>query len=251
MARDAAQLAEAAIIILSLPTPAACRGVLTQLAPLLAGHHVVIETSTVNASDIHAEREIIGESGAHLMDAAIIGGVAGMYEGIATLLIGADDASLAMAQPALDALTPNRMRLGDVGTGMAAKVINNAVSHAVMVVLCEAFSLATATGVDPHLLVELLERPDAGLTRPLTHRIAERALTGDFDGGMPMQAARKDSTLALNLAKDTGVPLFAIQAAHTVYEIGLGKNLGRLDYAAIATLWQEWTGRGLITSPID
>ncbi|MDY7104112.1 MAG: NAD-binding protein [Actinomycetota bacterium] len=128
---------------------------------------------------------------------------------------------------------------------MAAKVINNAVAHAVMVVLTEAGALAAANGVDGAALAELLAEADAGLVRPLTHRYAERILTGDFDGGMPTEAAREDSVLALVLAQSGGVPLFAMQASHTVYEMAVGHGLDRLDYSSIARLWEQWTGLSL------
>src|SRR6185436_15670711 len=98
-------------------------------------------------------------------------------------------------------------------------------------------SMADAAGVRPDVFAEMLSAPDAGLLRPLTHRLVERVLAGDYEGGMPMEAARKDSTLALRLAQETGVPLFAIQSAHTVYELALAAGLGREDYAAIAKLW--------------
>ena len=52
--------------------------------------------------------------------------------------------------------------------------------------------------------------------RPLTHRVMERVARDEYDGGMPLAAARKDSTLALAMAQRSGVPLFATQAAQTV-----------------------------------
>jgi 3-hydroxyisobutyrate dehydrogenase-like beta-hydroxyacid dehydrogenase len=52
-----------------------------------------------------------------------------------------------------------------------------------------------------------------------------------------MEAARKDSALALDLARSRGVPLFAMQASDSVYELALGRGLARQDYAAIASLW--------------
>ena len=141
------------------------------------------------------------------------------------------------------------LRFGDVGSGMAAKVINNAVAHAVMVILVEAGAMAAATGVAQDDLANLLADPDAGLLRPLTHRFVERVLRADYEGGMPTEAARKDSTLALALAQTSGVPLFAIQGAHTVYELAVADGLGRLDYASIARLWEAWTNHPFSTPP--
>jgi hypothetical protein len=37
------------------------------------------------------------------------------------------------------------------------------------------------------------------------------------------------------------VPLYAIQASHTPYEIAEALGMGQLDYAALATLWEQWS----------
>ena len=68
-------------------------------------------------------------------------------------------------------------------------------------------------------------------------------------GGMPLEAARKDSVLALQLAQSLGVPLFAIQASHAVYEMGVAAGYGREDYAAVARLWADW-GRPAVPSAL-
>lgn len=243
------EVAAAGTVVLSLPTPAVSRSVTETIAPLMGDGGLVIETSTVNPADVRALHDVAAPYGVRVVDAAILSGVAQMYAGTSMLLIGGADADVAAARPVLDALAGRQKHFGPLGSGMAAKVVNNAVAHAVMVVLVEAGAMATANGVSGHDLVELLVGDDAGLTRPLTHRFAERIMRGEYDGGMPTEAARKDSTLALELAQHTGVPLFAIQAAHTVYELGVNDGLGREDYASIARLWERWTGRDLKEAP--
>ena len=207
---DVRELAQSDLVVLSLPTPQASLQVLSTLAPELSKGSVVVETSTVNPDDIARQSEICAAYGVGVIDAAILSGVSQMANGVSTLLVGGTDADIDKAMPVLEALAPTVKRFGALGSGMAAKVINNAVAHAVMVVLVEAGALAAATGVDGQALVELLSGPDAGLTRPLTYRFADRILQGDYEGGMPTDAARKDSTLALALAQSTGVPLFAV-----------------------------------------
>lgn len=237
-----ADLAAIDRIVFSLPTPATSILVADELLPHLAAGSIIIETSTVNPQDIWRLRDRCTKYDVQVVDAAILSGVAQMAAGSSMLLVGGTDDNIAAIQSILDALAPRMMRFGDVGSGMAAKVINNAVAHAVMVVLVEAGALANATGVSGNDLATLLTGPDAGLTRPLTHRYVERILRGDYDGGMPTEAARKDSTLALALAQASEVPLFAIQAAHSVYELALAAGYARDDYAAIAKLWENWTG---------
>ena len=124
---------------------------------------------------------------------------------------------------------------------MGAKVVNNAVMHAVMVVLIEAAALASRMDISMSTLVDLLQGEE-GLKRPLTHRVCERILEGRYEGGMSVLNARKDSALALEVAQQLGVPLYAIQASHTPYEIAAASGLENLDYASLATLWEKWCG---------
>ena len=245
---DLTELAEAPLIVLSLPAPDISLSVVTALLPSLRPGTIVVETSTVNPLDMWRLRDTCAPAGVRVVDAAILSGVAQMQAGNATLLVGGATEDLESAAPIFGVLGRRVLTFGDVGSGMAAKVINNAVAHAVMVVLVEAGAMAAATGLAADDLAGLLADRDAGLLRPLTHRFVERVMRSDYQGGMPTEAARKDSTLALGLAQTGGVPLFAIQGAHTAYEIAVGHGLGRLDYAAIAQLWESWTGRGMSTT---
>lgn len=233
-------------ILLSLPTPAICRTVLADLAPRLRAGTLVVETSTVLPDDVRDEARILDQVGARIVDAAVLSGVGQMESGGATLLVGGDHDDLDAVRDILEVVGPaGRRAFGALGSGMAAKVVNNGVAHAVMVVLVEAFAMARSQGVALEDVADMLAQPDGGLMRPLTHRVMERVAGGDYDGGMPLDAARKDSTLALAMAQRAGVPLFATQAAQTVYDLASAAGLGRDDYAVIARLWQEWTGDDL------
>jgi 3-hydroxyisobutyrate dehydrogenase len=111
----------------------------------------------------------------------------------------------------------------------------------VMVALIEASAMATKLGLPMQTLVDILTREE-GLMRPLTHRVQERIMQGKYAGGMSVSNARKDSTLALATAQELGIPLYAILASHTPYEIAEALGMGNLDYASLATLWEQWTG---------
>jgi 3-hydroxyisobutyrate dehydrogenase-like beta-hydroxyacid dehydrogenase len=232
------------MIVLSLPRPSISTATVQALVDAgLNAEHVVIETSTVLPADARSDAAACAQVGGAYVDAAILSGVKSVAEGMTVLLIGGSEEHVGRATPVLDAVTPHRRHLGDVGAGMAAKVINNAVAHDVYVVLSEAVALGRANGIALETLVELLSDPEAGLIRPLTHRVAERLATSNFAGGMPVDAARKDSQLVLELAQQSNVPLFATQAAHTVYEIAVRTGMGRLDYSAVATLWDGWEAK--------
>lgn len=228
-------------VVLSLPNPDISKAV---TAELLAGEtrpELIIETSTVTpkvAQELHAMCQAANVS---FVDAAIAGGVAGMAAGNTTFLVGGSDADVALAKPILEAMSETVMHLGAIGNGMGAKVVNNAVMHAVMVVLIEAGAMAMKSGIPMQTLVDILKREE-GLIRPLTHRVQERMMESHYAGGMSVSNARKDSMLAMEMAQELGVPLYAIQASHTPYEIAEANGMGQLDYAALATLWEQWSG---------
>src|SRR6185369_1231398 len=195
---DMTLLARASTLVLSLPTPEISATVVRTLLPHLGRGSLIVETSTVNPSDMWRLRDLSAPAGVRVVDGAILSGVAQMAGGRSTLLVGGKPEDLDAAAGVFEALAPRVLRFGDVGSGMAAKVVNNAVAHAVMVILVEAGAMAAATGVALDDLAKLLADPDAGLLRPLTHRFVERVLRADYEGGMPTEAARKDSTLALS-----------------------------------------------------
>ena len=84
---------------------------------------------------------------------------------------------------------------------MGVKVVNNAVMHALMVVLIEAFAMSKKLGVPNRTLISILNREE-GILRPLVHRIKDRINNGDFTGGMSVTNALKDSCLAIETAQN-------------------------------------------------
>ena len=241
LASVSAVAAQADCVLLSLPKPEISVAVIQTLIAGETAPGLVIETSTVTPIVATACRDLCRPRGIAYVDAAIAGGVASMAAGAITFFLGGDDDDKTMARPVLELVATRIHDLGPAGAGMGAKVVNNAIMHAVMVVLIEAFTMSDRIGIDSKTMIEILNREE-GLLRPLVHRVQERMLEGNYDGGMSVSNARKDSVLALETAQRLGVPLFAILAAHTPYEIAAASGMGDLDYAAVATLWESWAG---------
>jgi 3-hydroxyisobutyrate dehydrogenase len=229
------------VVVLSLPHPDISRRTVAELVASTQRPGLIIETSTVThavAQELHmlCQAQHVG-----FVDAAIASGVASMAAGKITFLVGGAPDDVAAAEPVLKAMAASIMHLGPVGAGMGAKIVVNAVMHAVMVVLIEAGAMATKLGLPMQTLVDILKREE-GLMRPLTHRVQERIMEGDYAGGMSVSNARKDSVLAIATAQELGIPLYAILASHTPYEIAEASGMGNLDYASLATLWEQWIG---------
>jgi 3-hydroxyisobutyrate dehydrogenase-like beta-hydroxyacid dehydrogenase len=231
----------AGTVVLSLPKPEISKAVVAELLSGSTVPELIIETSTVTPTVAQELDAMCHRRQVSFVDAAIASGVASMAAGKITFLVGGAPAAVARAHAVLEPMASAIMHLGPVGTGMGAKVVVNAVLHAVMVVLIEAGAMATKLGLPLQTLVDILRREE-GLLRPLTHRVQERIMHDDYEGGMSVTNARKDSVLALAVAQELGVPLYAIQASHTPYEIAESMGMGDLDYAVLAKLWELWVG---------
>lgn len=229
------------IIFLSLPTPAASRAVAQSMSSVSLTGKLLIETSTVDPKDVTWLLEFAQSRGASAMDAAVLGGIQNLAEGKTTFLVGAAEGDYARVQTMLESVSKKIFYMGPAGNGMRIKLINNAVAHTTMVVLLEAAAMAAKSDIPLEVFYELMNS-DSGLTRPLTHRLKERAYRGQYEGGMSTANARKDSLLALAMAQELHVPVFTMQASHTVYEIAMQQGLANLDYASIAKLWESWGG---------
>jgi 3-hydroxyisobutyrate dehydrogenase-like beta-hydroxyacid dehydrogenase len=237
---SASHVAERAdTVLLSLPKPEASEDVVRELTGCKRPPRLIVEASTITPNTASALDAICDGAGVGFIDAAVGSGVQAMAAGQVTWLVGGADDAVAQARPVLELVAKTIHHLGPVGAGSGAKVVNNAVMHALMVVLIEAGAMAGKLGIPLEALADILGSAD-GVTRPLQHRFRERILAGNYDGGMSVANARKDSMLALETAQDCGVPLFALLAAHTPYEIAESQGLSDFDYAALAKLWEAW-----------
>ena len=227
-------------IILSLANPEISISVTRTLCELELKPELIIETSTVTPQTAKTCFDICEKEKIAYVDAAIAGGVASMASGKITFFLGGTEVNKQSARQVLELISESIYDLGSVGAGMGTKVVNNGVMHALMVILIEAFSMSNKLGVPSQTMIDILNREE-GLLRPLVHRVQERMQQSDYDGGMSITNARKDSILALETAQELGVPLFATLAAHTPYEIAEAKEMGDMDYASLALLWEEWS----------
>lgn len=226
-------------LIISLPNGNISKMVLGNIIPLLKPNTIIIETSTILPKDILSLVDLSKKHKVQLIDSAILGGLTHVQEGNAKLLVGGSDETVKFVEEILLTIGNEIIKTGTLGSGMAAKVINNAVAHNTMVLISEATSVGVKVGISPEKMYDLLNN-ETTFKRPLDHRYKERVLNGTYEDGMSTLNARKDSMLALELAQQMNVPLFSIQASHTVYDLAVQEGLGHLDYASIATLWEKW-----------
>jgi 3-hydroxyisobutyrate dehydrogenase len=144
-------------------------------------------------------REII------LMDAPVSGGVAKAITGTLTIMIGSDNApALAKAKPVLGCMGTTFFEVGGLGSGHAAKALNNVVAAANYAVLAEALLTAERYGIEPEMFVDIVSA-STGQSFLSSVVMKNFVLTEKFNTGFSVGLLAKDAAIAAELCKELGI----------------------------------------------
>ena len=220
------------VIILSLPKAAVVETVMAEILPYVQAGTVILDASTSEPATSQAMAEKGAEHGFSFVDGPVSGGPAAANAGTMTMLLGGDADAIETLRPALDILTAKTVKVGGSGAGHAAKIANNMLCAANLVLVGEAIRLGQAAGVSPE---DLLEGINAGSGRSGVSEVnfPKWVLNGAYDSGFTMGLMRKDVGLALDLAKTSNVDLSGFEAIADIWLNGSGDISDSDDFNAI------------------
>ena len=241
--RDVA--AQCEVVFTSLPTPADVRAVGGGENGLAAGFKpgsAWFDLST-NAVDVvralHAE---FAAKGVHFLDAPVSGGPSGANSGKLAIWVGGDRDIFDKYKAQLEAMGDQARYIGPIGAGTIAKLVHNASSAAVNVVLSECFTMGVKAGVEPLALFEAIRQGAAGRTR-LFDRMQKQFLTGVYDPpDFALRLLHKDVSLACQLGREVSVPMRLTNLAHQELTEAMNRGWEKRDSRVAALLQQERAG---------
>ena len=224
--------AQADVIMLSLPNAAIVRGVMAEIAGHLSPGATLLDTST---SDPQTTRALYAQgqaAGFHFIDGPVSGGPGAARAGSMTMFLGGDAGAIAAIRPLLDLLSARLVHVGGAGAGHAAKIINNMLCAANLVLMGEAMRLGAAACVDAQAL---LEGVNAGSGRSGVSEVnyPRWVLNGAFDSGFTMGLMRKDMRLARDLAAASGVDMPGFDAIAQIWADSAGVLADSEDFNRI------------------
>ena len=189
-------------LILMLPTSDIVEDVLEreQVADALPPGCLVIDMSSSEPLRTRSLAARLQAKGLSMLDAPVSGGVRGARAARLSVLVGGSAEDLAQATPLLTAMAKTVIRVGDIGSGHAAKALNNLVSAATMSITVEAVAVAQAFGITPGTMTEVLNS-SSGRSNTSESKLAQFMTSGSFDSGFSLQLMAKDVGLALGLAE--------------------------------------------------
>jgi 3-hydroxyisobutyrate dehydrogenase len=217
--REAARDRDVAITM--LPGPRQVAEVLLGRAGLLNGlppGAVWIDMSTSVPAIADQVRAVAERRDIEVLDAPVSGMVSGAEAGTLQIFVGGRDGTYQRVRPLLESMgDPERiLHVGAHGTGYTAELMINLLWFAQLTATAEVLSVGTAAGVDLATLRRCL------LASPAASTFLERDVLsvlerGDYDESFTLALAGKDLSLAMDLAREAGVPVEVSAVVEQIY----------------------------------
>ena len=202
------------------------------LAKRMAKGGVIIDMSSSAPVGTRKLGEDLREHGISLIDAPVSGGVKGAVAATLAIMIGGEKA---VADRYDDLLAPmgKRFYVGALGSGHAAKVLNNYVSAAGLAAACEAVLIAERFGIDPQTLINVVNA-STGRNNSTENKFAQFILNQKFNSGFALGLMAKDLTLAMEVAEAVDVPAELGHATLELWKKAEQALGGAADHTAVA-----------------
>jgi 3-hydroxyisobutyrate dehydrogenase len=153
--------------------------------------------------------------GITLIDAPVSGGVAKAKAGTLTIMIGGDDAAaIERVKPVLACMGGTFFQVGKLGSGHAAKALNNVVAAANYAALAEALLVGERYGIDRGMLVDIAN-VSTGQSFISTVVMQQFVLPETFNSGFAIGLLAKDANIAAELSQGLGCESPLLELAST------------------------------------
>ena len=187
---------------------------------------------TTASAEVARELALAAQAkGCCFIDAPVSGGQAGAENGVLTVMIGGDQDAIDRALPVLECFSKACTRMGDVGAGQLAKMVNQILVGGVLTGLSEGIRFAEKAGLDIPTLVETLKHGAAGSWQ-LENR-GETMAQDKFDFGFAIEWMCKDLGIALEQAQKMGLKLPYTEVIDQDYRALVGQGYGRCDTSVL------------------
>ena len=236
---DACKAAE--VVITMLPAGEQVRevylgagGVLATVGP----GTLLIDCSTIDVATAREVAQAARDKALAMVDAPVSGGVAGAEGASLTFMVGGDDAAFERARPMLETIGKTIVHAGGPGNGQAAKICNNMILGASMIVVSEAFLLAEKLGLDAQKLFDISSKSSGqcwSMTSycPVPGLVPTSPANRDYKAGFTAAMMLKDLKLAQAAARATHATTPLGAGAAAVYERFIESGDSSVDFSGI------------------
>jgi 3-hydroxyisobutyrate dehydrogenase/glyoxylate/succinic semialdehyde reductase len=233
IAGNAVQVArDAAIVMTSLPSPAAVDQVAGEIANSGHSRRIVVELSTLSLADKLRFEATLTKAGHIALDCPLSGTGAQAKDRDLVVYASGDSEAIAQCGGLFSDFAKQSADLGRFGNGSRMKFIANHLVAINNVAAAEAMILAQRAGLDPKMVVDMVG-PGAGGSRMFQLR-APMMVEGVYQPAtMKVSIWKKDMAIIAEFAEDVGceTPLFTL--TQPVYSEAMAMGLGDQDTASV------------------
>jgi 2-hydroxy-3-oxopropionate reductase len=206
----------------------------------IAAGALFIDMSTIAPAVSRAIAAALAEQDVDAVDGPVSGGELAARAGELSIMAGGGDEAVGRAQPIFDVLGKATTHIGPPGAGQVAKAANQVVVALTIQAVAEALVLARKAGADPARVREALLGGFAQSRILDVH--GQRMLDGAYEPGFKLRLHRKDLAIALQLAREEQIPLFATAQAAQLMDALLAQGSGDRDHSALAVVYEQLAG---------
>ena len=230
------------LVFTSLPGPDEVDRVAAELKPVLRAGTTWFDLSTSSPSRVRRLHADLANQGIHYLDAPVSGGASGAKSGKLAIWVGGERAAYDKYAAVLRAIGDQPFYVGPIGSATVAKLAHNIASFAIHTAMAEIFTLGVKAGVEPLALFRALRQGATGRKRTFD-RLAEHFLIGKYDPpSFSLRLAHKDAALALELAKEAGVPMQMGRLALDELARAIDRGWIDRDFRVAMTMQEERAG---------
>ncbi|MBI4377706.1 MAG: 2-hydroxy-3-oxopropionate reductase [Nitrospinae bacterium] len=240
-ANSAAEVAEEAkIIITMLPDGPDVEQVILGPKGIIdkakSGSIVIDMSSIAPAVTLHIG-EVLHGKGIHFIDAPVSGGEPGAIAGTLSIMVGGDEGIVEEVKPILQKMGKSVIRVGELGAGQTAKLVNQILVAIHIQAMGEAFVLAKKSGVSPTIVFEAIRNGLAGSN--ILNAKMPLILSRNFKPGFKMKLHQKDLRNALLTARELGLNLPVTTMVQKSLSSLVEKGKGEEDHSGLVHVIEE------------
>ncbi len=201
---------------------------------------VIADCSTIAPSYVRRAAAALAEKGVHFLDSPVTGSKPGAVNAALTFMVGGDKAIYEKVKPFMEIMGKHFYYCGGTGLGLHAKLTQNLVLSNILQALNEGLVLATKAGVQPELMLEVLENSAArtGLAAFKMPYI----LRGDFSTNFSVRWMHKDIGLMLDSAEELGVPTPLTALTQQQFRIAMAEGQAEEDICSTIKVLERMAG---------
>jgi len=231
------------MVFISLPTPPIVQAVSLGERGILKGSRLktLIDLSTTGPTIAGVVAKSASERGVAWVDSPVSGGVGGATKGTLAVMVSCRKDTFPVVDPVLKTFGKTFYVGEKPGLAQIAKLANNLLAAAAIVLSSEALAMGVKAGLDATTLCDIINA-GSGRNSATQDKFPKSVIPRTFDFGFATGLSYKDVRLCLDEAEALGVPMVAGAAVRQMLAITNAKFGPDSDFTCIAKVVEEWAG---------